>query len=94
MSNYVSCPACKGRGLIPLEQAEAIKAHVSVTADERTREAWEHSREMVRRDNELRADMLTKTSDQRLKAAAERLAALEAAASGQPPAAGNAGSGS
>jgi hypothetical protein len=80
MSDYVSCPACKGKGLIPLEDAEVIEAHASVTASDAQRAAWEHQREMVRRDNELRAMNLEARQEQ----ARKRLAELETAAFGPP----------
>jgi hypothetical protein len=80
MSDYVSCPICKGTGLIPLQDAEAIEAHASVTASETQRVAWEHQREMVRRDNELRAMSLEARQEQ----ARQRLAGLEAAVFGPP----------
>lgn len=79
MSDYVSCPACKGKGLIPLEDAEAIKAHASVTASEAQQAAWEHRRDMVRLDNEVRARNL----EARKADAEKRFADLEAACWGR-----------
>ena len=38
MSDYVSCPACHGRGLLPLEDAQRINVHDLVIADERAAE--------------------------------------------------------
>ncbi|MGO9783406.1 MAG: hypothetical protein ACLPQY_27135 [Streptosporangiaceae bacterium] len=32
MADFVSCPACHGRGLIPLEDAEPVIAHTDATA--------------------------------------------------------------
>jgi uncharacterized Zn finger protein (UPF0148 family) len=83
MSDYVTCPTCKGKGLVPLEDAEAIEAHASVTANEVQRAAWEHRLEMVRRDNEIRA-MSAMTDAEREERARRRLAELEAAAFGPP----------
>ena len=78
MSDYVSCPTCKGNGLIPLEDAEAIEAHASVTASDAQRAAWEHRRDMVRLDNEARARNL----EARKADAEKRFAELEAACFG------------
>jgi hypothetical protein len=35
MSDYVSCPTCRGRGLLALEDAQRIEIHDLVIADER-----------------------------------------------------------
>jgi len=80
MSDYVSCPTCQGKGLIPLEDAAAIEAHASVTASEAQRAAWEHRAEMVRLDNEARARNL----EARKADAEKRFAELEAACFGPP----------
>jgi len=80
VSDYVSCPSCRGRGLIPLEKAQQIGAHAQAEADDRQRAAWEHRAGMVRQDNELRQ----RTVEQRKKDAEDRLRKLEELVSGKP----------
>ena len=34
MTDYVNCPACKGKGVLPLEEARRIESHADAAADE------------------------------------------------------------
>jgi hypothetical protein len=77
VSDYVSCPACKGKGIIPLEDAARIKTHARVEADER----WHAEQE---RKRELNQQVLAATLEAKKKKAEDRLAAIERAAFGGP----------
>lgn len=66
MTDYVSCPACHGKGLLPLEEAERIRAHDRVTGDE---QAGRQRRE----EAELRrADLAARLEAKRAEAARRR----------------------
>jgi hypothetical protein len=77
---YDHCPGCGGdveRGWRHTCQAGQPEPQlIAVIPDEAQRAAWEHRREMVHRDNELRARSLEQQQEQ----AGKRLADLEAAA--------------
>jgi hypothetical protein len=68
MSDYVSCPTCQGRGLVPLADAEAIEAHSAASWNEAQREQRERQTVIVRAN-----------FDARVAAAEARSAAIEAA---------------
>ena len=69
MSDYVNCPACHGRGVIPLEEARRIEAHHQT----------DYEAEQARQ-----AEVLQRNAARRTRAAEERLRDLEAAVYGPP----------
>ncbi len=48
MTEHVSCPQCKGSGLVPLEDVTRGQVHASVERDEEQRARREIEAEMVR----------------------------------------------
>ena len=78
MADYVNCPTCHGRGLIPLEDAARIGAHTQLEAGERQRAERQHRVAMVELDNKLRAERQSQTVAQRTAATEKRLADIEA----------------
>ena len=54
MSDYVNCPACHGKGVIPLEEARRIEAHQMVTRDEQAAERQRERAEQDRAEIEYR----------------------------------------
>jgi hypothetical protein len=83
MSDYVSCPACQGGGLIPLEEARQIEAHVAQEQQARQEREWSHVTEMVRLDNELRRRERQLSPGELQEDAEQRLQKLERRATGQ-----------
>jgi hypothetical protein len=71
MTDYANCPACHGRGVIPLEEARRIEAHKLVTASEA-------EAERQRRERQLRQDVIAATLEAKRAQAERRLAAIEA----------------
>jgi hypothetical protein len=76
MADYVSCPACHGKGLIPLEEAARIEAHVAADREEQAREQREREeQERLERAAQNRAEL-----EFRLAQQAERHRRQQAAA--------------
>lgn len=71
MADYVNCPTCHGRDLIPLADAEAITAHAEATAQ--AAQEQRRAREAAVLEARLAVAM---------KAADNRMAAIEAAVYG------------
>jgi hypothetical protein len=85
MSDYLSCPTCRGRGLIRLEDAQAVEAHADQEHRDRQLRAWAHQVEMLRQDNEMRRREQEWTPEQLREYAERRLAELERSAAVSAP---------
>jgi hypothetical protein len=73
MSDYVNCPTCHGRGVIPLEEARRIEAHGQASRDAAASARYEAERAGLARDRELRE----MTPEQRADWAEQQIARLE-----------------
>lgn len=71
MTDYVNCPTCHGRGVIPLEEARRIEAHQTVTLSEQ-------AAERACQEAESRRANLAATLERRKAEAERRLAAIKA----------------
>lgn len=48
MTDYVNCPACRGRGMIPLEDAEVLEAHDDANRSEARQLQRQREQEIAR----------------------------------------------
>ena len=73
MSDYVNCPTCHGRGVIPLEEAARIETHTSTSYEQQ--QAAQRQRQ---------ADVHARILKERTEAAERRIADLNAVLFGKP----------
>lgn len=66
MADYVSCPACHGKGLIPLEQAARIEVHDTANWEAKRREQAERDEaDRKQRAEENRGEVLRRVNARR-----------------------------